>query len=163
MLTTFQIAQECLVVVRADRSAGGGVGRSRLAAGVPAIDRPEHAVQDGRHEQQVHHEPDHPSRVRSPGEYPDSVKHFLVYTALRIALFVGVYAVLVGIAAAFGAGKSSWIWLLIGAAVISSGLSLKLLNGPRERFALSVQQRAERAAAKVEEMRAREDADRDAE
>lgn len=88
------------------------------------------------------------------------MKHFLVYTALRIALFVVVYAVLFGIVAAFGgSGSSAWLWLLIGAAVISSGLSLKLLNAQRERFAQSVQERAARAAAKVEEMKSKEDVD----
>lgn len=87
------------------------------------------------------------------------VKHFLVYTALRIAIFVVVYAVLLGIAASLGAGRDSYIWLLVGAAVISAALSMKLLAKQREQLALSVQQRAERASAKFEEMKSAEDAD----
>ena len=87
------------------------------------------------------------------------MKQFLVYTGLRIVLFVAVYAVLFGIAAALDAGDSSWIWILIGAAVISSVLSLRLLARQREDFARSVQARAERAAAKFEELKAKEDVD----
>ena len=94
-----------------------------------------------------------------PGEYPVPVKYFLVYTGLRIALFVASYGVLWAIATALGAGDSAWIWILIGAAVISSVLSLRLLAGPRERLAENVQARAERAAAKFEEMKAKEDTD----
>jgi hypothetical protein len=85
------------------------------------------------------------------------VKPFLVYTGLRIGLFVLVWVVLTGIAALFGAGGDAVIWLLIAAAVISSVLSLRLLAGPREAFAQSVQARAERATQRFEEMKAKED------
>ena len=85
------------------------------------------------------------------------MKDFVVYTGLRIVLFVLVYAVLFGIARALDAGDDAWIWILIGAAVISSVLSLRLLAGPRERLARSVQERAERASAKFEEMKTKED------
>lgn len=87
------------------------------------------------------------------------MKHFLVYTGLRLGLFVASYAVLWGIAALVGAGDSAWIWILVGAAVISSLLSLRYLSGPRERLAQSVQERAERASAKFEEMKSKEDAE----
>jgi len=43
--------------------------------------------------------------------------------------------------------------------VLSSLLSLRLLAGPRERVAESVEARAGRAKAKFEEIRSREDAD----
>ena len=92
-------------------------------------------------------------------QYPVPVKHFLVYTGLRIALFVTTYAVLWAVATLLGAGESAWIWILIGAAVISSVLSLRFLSGPRERLAQSVQERAERASAKFEEMKSKEDAE----
>lgn len=89
------------------------------------------------------------------------MKPFLVYTGLRIGLFVLVWVVLTGIAAAFGAGVDAVLWLLIAAALISSVLSLRLLAGPREQFARSVQARAERASAKFEELKAKEDAPED--
>ena len=96
-----------------------------------------------------------------PGtEYPGPVKHFLVYTGLRIGLFVACWAVLVGLGSlAFGGSTKVGIWTFVLAAVLSSLLSLKFLAGPRERFAQSVQARAERAAAAFEEMKTREDAD----
>ncbi|MBO9522444.1 MAG: DUF4229 domain-containing protein [Nocardioidaceae bacterium] len=90
------------------------------------------------------------------------MKPFLVYTGLRIGLFVLVWVVLTGIAALFGAGEEAVIWLLVVAAVLSSVLSLRLLAGPREEFAKSVQARAERASARFEEMKAKEDASEDA-
>jgi hypothetical protein len=48
---------------------------------------------------------------------------------------------------------------LLLAAIISSVLSLRVLAGPRERFAESVEARATRAKDKLEEIRSREDAD----
>lgn len=85
------------------------------------------------------------------------MKPFLLYTGLRIGLFVLVWVVLIGIAAAFGAGQGAWIWLLVAAAVISSVVSLRLLAGPREALAQHVQARAERATARFEELKAKED------
>ena len=96
-----------------------------------------------------------------PGtEYPSGVKHFLVYTGLRLGLFVLCWAVLVGIGTlALGGSTQVGIWTFVLAAVLSSLLSLRFLAGPRERFAQSVQARAERATAAFEEMKTREDAD----
>jgi hypothetical protein len=86
------------------------------------------------------------------------VKAFAIYTVLRLGLFITSYAVL------------AWLWVLafgqdgmllvplIGAVIISSLLSLKLLAPQRERFAAVIQGRAERASSKFEEMRSREDA-----
>lgn len=88
------------------------------------------------------------------------MKPFLVYTALRLGLFLAVYAILAGLAVGvFDAGNGAFLWLVIAAAVISAVLSLRLLAGPRERFAAQVQARAERAAARFEDMKSREDAD----
>jgi peptidoglycan/LPS O-acetylase OafA/YrhL len=88
------------------------------------------------------------------------VKHFLVYTTLRIALFVACFAVVSTIAVnVFDNTSTVWIWTIVGAAVLSSVLSLKLLEGPRERLAQSVQRRAERASAAVERARSKEDVD----
>jgi hypothetical protein len=88
------------------------------------------------------------------------VKHFLVYTLLRFALFVATYAVLSLLAAlVFGRETAVFFVTLVLAAVLSSLLSLRLLSGPRERFAQSVEARASRARIKLEEMRSREDVD----
>ncbi|MGY2873062.1 putative membrane protein YdjX (TVP38/TMEM64 family) [Marmoricola sp. URHA0025 HA25] len=88
------------------------------------------------------------------------MKHFVVYTVLRFALFIAVAAVLSTITVLlFGQSPGVWLASLIVAAVISSVLSLRLLAGPRERFAESVEARAIRARAKLEEIRSREDVD----
>jgi hypothetical protein len=85
------------------------------------------------------------------------VKAFAIYTLLRLGLFVTSYAVL------------AWLWVLafgqdgmllvplIGAVIVSSLLSLKLLAPQRDRFAAVIQARAERASSKFDEMRSRED------
>jgi uncharacterized membrane protein len=88
------------------------------------------------------------------------VKHFLVYSALRIALFVACWAAVAGIGAViFGSSYTVGIWAIVVAAVLSSVLSLKLLEGPRERFAQSVEARASRASARFDELKNSEDAD----
>jgi hypothetical protein len=88
------------------------------------------------------------------------VKHFLVYTFLRLALFVATYAVLSLLAAlVFGRDSAVFVVTLILAAILSSLLSLRLLAGPRERFAQSVEARASRAKARFEEIRSSEDVD----
>jgi hypothetical protein len=87
------------------------------------------------------------------------VKPFLVYTALRLSLFVTTYAVLAGIwVLAFG--RDGMLLLpFLAAVIISSLLSLKLLAPQRERLAAVVQARAERAGRRFEERKAREDVD----
>jgi hypothetical protein len=88
------------------------------------------------------------------------VKEFAVYTALRLLLFLACYAVFAGLwALAWGQSDGLLVWPFVAAIIVSSLLSLRFLRGPRERFAQRVQQRAERASARFEELRAREDAD----
>lgn len=88
------------------------------------------------------------------------MKHFVVYTVLRLGLFLACYAVL-SVPAVLVLGNNGTVLFvtLILAAVISSVLSMRLLAGPRERFAESVEARASRAKGKFEEMRSREDVD----
>ena len=87
------------------------------------------------------------------------MKAFLIYTALRLSLFITCYAVLGGLwVLAFGRDGMLLVPLL-AAVVVSSVLSLMLLAPQRERFAAVVQARAERMTAKIEEMRAKEDVD----
>jgi hypothetical protein len=86
------------------------------------------------------------------------VKEFWTYTLLRIALFVGTTAVVWGVYALI-ADTINLLVVVLVAAVISSVLSWKLLAGPRNRFAASVEARASRASARFEEIKAREDTD----
>lgn len=96
----------------------------------------------------------------TPPDYPCPVKHFVVYTVLRFALFLAIAAVLSTITVLiFGQSAPVWFLTLIAAALISSVLSMKLLAGPRERLAADVEARANRAKAKFEEIRSREDVD----
>lgn len=88
------------------------------------------------------------------------MKYFLIYTAARFGLFLACWSVLVGLGSLVSDDDSSIIiWSLVGAGVLSSVLSISLLNGPRERFAQSVEERAQRAKAKFEEMKTAEDVD----
>ena len=88
------------------------------------------------------------------------MKDFLVYTALRIGLFVVTFVVTLEVAhVLFGDSGTVWVSAFVVGAVLSSLLSLKLLNGPRERLARHVDERARRASERFEEMRSREDAD----
>ena len=86
------------------------------------------------------------------------MKEFWTYTLLRIALFVGTTAVVWGVYALV-ADTINLAVVVLAAAVISSVLSWKLLAGPRNRFAASVEARAARASGLFEEIKAREDTD----
>lgn len=88
------------------------------------------------------------------------MKYFLIYTGARIALFLACWSVLLGFGVLLSDDdRQVMIWSLVGGGVLSSILSLKMLNGPRERFAQSVEERARRASAKFEEMKTAEDTD----
>lgn len=87
------------------------------------------------------------------------MKDFVIYTGLRIALFIGCYAVLAAIwLLVWGDDGSRYlIWPFVAAAFVSSFLSLYLLKKPRERFAARVEARASRMTAKMQKVKARED------
>jgi hypothetical protein len=88
------------------------------------------------------------------------VKAFVIYTAMRLALFVVCYAVLGGLyLAVFGETDGALLWPFIAAVVVSSLLSLRLLAPQRERFAQVVEARATKATTNFEKRRAREDVD----
>lgn len=87
------------------------------------------------------------------------MKEFVVYTGLRLALFVGCFVVLGGIWWALWGASDGLIIPFLIAMVVSSLLSLKYLQPQREAFAQRVEARASKAAAKFEEIRAREDED----
>ena len=86
------------------------------------------------------------------------MKEFWIYTALRIVLFVASLAIVVGVWFLV-AGQAPIFWAVIVAFLMSGVGSYFLLNAPRARFAQRVETRAERMTARIEEMRAKEDAD----
>jgi hypothetical protein len=87
------------------------------------------------------------------------VKPFAIYTAMRLGMFVVCLAVFaLAYLAVFGT-TGALLYPFLAAVLVSSLLSWKFLAPQRERFAANVQARAERATAKFEEMRAKEDAD----
>ena len=86
------------------------------------------------------------------------MKEFWSYTGLRIALFVAVGAVVWG-AYVVIVGTVNYVYVFVIAAVISSLVSWRLLAGPRNRLAASIDARAHRAASRFEEIKAREDQD----
>lgn len=88
------------------------------------------------------------------------MKEFLVYTGLRILLFLGSLAIVVGLWWLV-ADEVNLVWAVVIAFVLSGLASYRLLNPHRERFAQVVEQRAERATSKLQEARAREDVEGD--
>ena len=90
--------------------------------------------------------------------YAEGVKEFVVYTALRILLFLASLAIVFGVWMLLS-DTVPVTWAVVIAFVISGVGSYFLLNRQRAAFARRVEVRAERATAKFEEMKAREDAD----
>ena len=86
------------------------------------------------------------------------MKEFVIYTGLRIALFLAAFAMVLGVWGLF-TDSVPVILAIIVAFALSGIASYFMLNNARERFARKVQTRAERAAAKFEERKAREDVD----
>jgi hypothetical protein len=86
------------------------------------------------------------------------VKEFWIYTGLRVLLFLGALAVVAGIWAAT-AGEVPILWAVVIAFLVSGVGSYFLLARQREAFARRVESRAQKATAKIEEMRSKEDAD----
>lgn len=93
------------------------------------------------------------------GGYRRDMKAFAIYTALRLAIFVGCYAVLGWLYVGIFGRTGALVWPFLGALVLSALLSWKYLGPQRERLAAVVQGRAERASARYEQMRSKEDAD----
>ena len=86
------------------------------------------------------------------------MKEFVVYTVLRILLFVASLVIVAGIWLLLS-DEVPVVWVLVLGFALSGIASYFLLNRQRAAFARRVEARAERASARFEEMRAREDAD----
>jgi uncharacterized membrane protein YedE/YeeE len=89
------------------------------------------------------------------------VKEFIVYTALRLGLFVAALAIISGVWFRVSDQMSGVEGLLVlGLAFVVSGVaSYFLLNRQREAFARRVERRAERMQTRFEEMKSKEDVD----
>ena len=86
------------------------------------------------------------------------MKEFLVYTALRVLLFIGMVGLVLGVWTLLdGDGRVNMIWPVVIAFALSGVASYFLLNRQRDAFARKVEERAARASAAFDERRARED------
>lgn len=86
------------------------------------------------------------------------MKEFIVYTALRVLLFIGMVGLVLGVWTLLdGDGRVNMIWPVVIAFALSGVASYFLLNRQRDAFARKVEERAARATAAFEERRARED------
>lgn len=86
------------------------------------------------------------------------MKEFVVYTGLRILLFLASLGVVLGVWVLV-ADQANLLAGFVIAFVVSGIGSYFLLNGPREALAQRVDQRARAASSRFEEMRSREDQD----
>jgi hypothetical protein len=86
------------------------------------------------------------------------VKEFLLYTALRLAVFTATLGLVLGVWLLV-VGSANVVIAVVIAFVLSGVASYFLLSGPRAAFAARVEERAARASRSFEELRAREDVD----
>jgi hypothetical protein len=89
-----------------------------------------------------------------------SVKEFVIYTGLRLLLLASSFAIIAGIWLAV-TDELPLLWPILLAFLVSGVASYFLLNPQRERFARRVEERAARATAAFEQMKAREDGPED--
>lgn len=87
------------------------------------------------------------------------MKEFVVYTVLRIVLFLASFGIVVGLMALAFDGRYNLFWAVIVAFLVSGVASYFILDRQREAFARRVETRAAKAAAAFEERKAREDKD----
>lgn len=86
------------------------------------------------------------------------MKEFWIYTAMRLGLFVGTFAIVVGVWWGV-ADEVPLFWAALLAFVISGVASYFILERQRAAFAGKVEGRAQKAAEKFEEQRSKEDQD----
>ena len=87
------------------------------------------------------------------------MKEFVVYTVLRIVLFLASLGVIIGVMALVSGGRFHLFWAVVLAFLVSGIASYFILERQRVAFAQRVETRAAKAAAAFEERKAREDAD----
>ena len=87
------------------------------------------------------------------------MKEFVVYTVLRLALFLASFGIIVGVMALVFDGRYHLFSAVVLSFLVSGIASYFILERQREAFARRVETRAAKAAAAFEERKAREDAD----
>ncbi len=87
------------------------------------------------------------------------MKEFVVYTLLRVVLFLASLGVVVGVMALLFDGRFHLFWAVVLAFLISGIASYFILDRQREAFARRVETRAAKASAAFEERKSREDRD----
>ena len=86
------------------------------------------------------------------------MKEFLVYTGLRLGLFVGSVLVVGGLwALVTGDTQVPALWVVLVAFLVSGLVSIVVLNRQREAFARRVSARADAASARLQKARTKED------
>jgi hypothetical protein len=90
--------------------------------------------------------------------YPDHVKEFVIYTALRVVLFLASLGIVVGVWMLVG-DQVPLLWAVAIAFLVSGVGSWFLLDRQRAAFARKVETRAARATAAFEQLKAKEDVD----
>jgi len=86
------------------------------------------------------------------------MREFLVYTGLRLGIFLASLLLVGGVwALVTDSDQVPALWVVVLAFLLSGMASLFLLNPQREAFARRVASRADRAAARYEQARAKED------
>ena len=88
--------------------------------------------------------------------YPAGVKEFVIYTAMRIGLFISSLVVVVGVWMLI-ADQVPILWAVVIAFALSGIGSYFLLNRQREAFARRVEERAQKLTSRYDEMKTRED------
>ena len=86
------------------------------------------------------------------------MKEFWIYTGLRVLLFAASVALVAGIWLTVSS-SANLMWILIVSLVLSGLASYFLLGRQRSALAHHVDDRARRASAKLDEMKAKEDVD----
>jgi hypothetical protein len=90
--------------------------------------------------------------------YPEPVKEFLVYTGMRLGLFVTSMVVVVGVWGLL-ADEVPVLWAVVLSFAVSGVASYFLLNRQREAFARKVEERAQRVSARLDQAKSKEDVD----
>ena len=87
------------------------------------------------------------------------MKEFVIYTGLRVLLFVASLITVMLVWSLFTEGRVPPLWPVVIAFAVSGVLSYFLLNRQRDAFARRVEERAARAASAFDQRKAREDQD----
>ncbi|MCW2796795.1 MAG: hypothetical protein JWM79_2292 [Nocardioides sp.] len=90
--------------------------------------------------------------------YPDRVKEFVIYTGLRIVLFLASLGIVIGVWLLVG-DNVPVLWAVAIAFLVSGVGSYFMLDRQRAAFAQRVEERAARASAAFEARKASEDVD----